>query len=269
MCGLFCIGILIAYNVKTTNEERLKVLDIGCGWGYFPSYINNKTNNFVAGITISSKQFEYMNTMYSNQVNDNKVSFKYLDYRDLYKTYGANYFDRAVSIGMLEHVGISRLNEYFEAVWNVLKPDSYFLLHYISRTDIHPTYSLRKRETACLPTNYVNIYMFPTGCTLLPDWVYQAADETGFVLLHQEHYGKHYLKTINLWMRNMQKNKEKILNNTKYDIQFFKMYEFYFAFGQATFRTGLTELVQQIYYKPKSRDPNTAWNHDLVVNPNY
>ena len=47
------------------------MVDIGCGWGYYPSYINNKTDNYVVGITVSSSQFEYMNTMYSNQVKAN------------------------------------------------------------------------------------------------------------------------------------------------------------------------------------------------------
>ena len=64
-----------------------------------------------------------------------------LDYRDLDKKY-KRYFDGAVSIGMVEHVGLSKLDTFFSNIFNSLKPNSYFLLHYVSRTDIFPSSAL-------------------------------------------------------------------------------------------------------------------------------
>ena len=223
------------------------------------------------GITISDNQFEFMNNKYKNQVKDKRILFSHLDYRDLSKKHGANYFDRAVSIGMLEHVGYDKYDEYFQSVWDVLKPGSYFLLHYISRTDIHPNYFKSSRSSACHGSNFISTYIFPNGCLVHADWAWESADKIGFIKLHQEYYGHHYSKTLNGWRHNLVKNWPQLQKNNKnYDEKLYKLYEFYLAYCESVFRTGRAELVQQLFYKPldvNEYKPN-EWDHGITLNPN-
>eukprot|EP01084_Bolivina_argentea_P130486 230337_1 len=260
---------IIIKKAQIEQNKNLKVVDIGCGWGYFPSYINNKTNNSVVGITISKQQFAFMNHKWAPQIKNKQILFDELDYRDLKIKYGIEYFDRAVSIGMLEHVGYDNLPQYFQSVWDVLKPDTYFLLHYICRTDVHPLFrKLPPRSRACEGANFISKYIFPGGCVLPPDWVYEQADKIGFKMMHQEFYGKHYAKTLHIWRNELRKNKDIVME--KYDEDLYRAYEFYFATSETVFMAGRVELVQQLFYKPPTGDVyTTKWSHKDTFNPNY
>ncbi len=92
----------------------------------------------------------------------------------------------AVSVGMVEHVGLKKLDEFFANAYDSLKPDSYFLLHYVSRTDIFPNWRETIRKNACSLSNFISEYIFPGGCILHKDWVHEKPELNGFKLIHSE-----------------------------------------------------------------------------------
>lgn len=248
-----------------------KVVDVGSGWGYFASLIANETGAEATGITISKEQFAFSNSLYASQVGkgSGRVNYELLDYRDLGETH-PHFFDRAVSIGMVEHVGLKRLSEYFSNVYASLKPDSTFLLHYVSRTDIFPNWRATTRANACSMANYISEYIFPGGCILHSDWVHEEAELAGFRLMHSETFGHHYMKTLRKWRQGLTDNFwANYEGKHKGDATLFRQYEFYFAFCEAAFRTQRINLVQMLLYKPREDGYQVTMDfEDKVVNPN-
>merc|ERR1740123_1112314 len=187
------------------------------------------------GITISNEQYEFSRNAYSEQVAGQHVKYELLDYRDLGRKY-PEHFDRAVSIGMVEHVGLKRLSEYFENVYAALKPGSLFLLHYVSRTDIYPKWRVTTRSNACGMANFISEYIFPGGCILHEDWVWESAERYGFKLMHSETFGHHYMRTLKEWRENLQASFwTKYEGKHKGDANLYRQYEFYFAMSEAAF----------------------------------
>jgi cyclopropane-fatty-acyl-phospholipid synthase len=118
---------LICRKLHLKPGERL--LDIGCGWGGLAMYAAEKYGVDVLGITLSEKQAQYANEHILQAQLGQRVSVRLEDYRDL----EAESFDKIVSVGMFEHVGVSHLPEYFTQAYRLLKPGGLFLNQGISR----------------------------------------------------------------------------------------------------------------------------------------
>ena len=193
------------------------------------------------------------------------IDFKYKDYRTYLDVSHQNYFDGIISIGMLEHVHLKRLDEFFNVTSYILKEEGVMGLHYITRNDIYPMNTdinngyyqfngLITRARGCDMVTFVSKYIFPGGCLLLSDWVHESAMKHGLVLLHKEFYGLHYAKTLSIWRANFNKNwKENlqgiITSQPYYDKFLYKTWNFYLANCEAAFRTQYVDLVQQIFVK--------------------
>ena len=107
-----------------------KVLDIGCGWGGLATYLASNTRVSVRGLTLSARQHALADQRAASEGVANRVDFALQDYREE----GAKY-DRIVSVGMFEHVGVGQYAEFFAKVKSLLKPDGVALLHTIGRLD--------------------------------------------------------------------------------------------------------------------------------------
>jgi cyclopropane-fatty-acyl-phospholipid synthase len=112
---------------KLCLKAGQRVLDIGCGWGGLSLHLAREAGAKVLGITLSSEQ-ERVATERAAEAGASDVSFRLLDYRTLNET-----FDRIVSVGMFEHVGLPNYLTFFRKVNACLKDDGIALLHTIGR----------------------------------------------------------------------------------------------------------------------------------------
>jgi len=252
-------------NSKTKNET---ILDIGCGWGQLASYIGNiSTNVKVVGISLSEPQLEYARERYGKYHPNKNVEFIKQDYRDV----PANSYSKIVSVGMFEHVGLVELNTFMKVAYNALHEGGIMVLHYNIMPDTWPNFLEVTRSTACKGISFVSKYVFPSACLLQSPWVVEAAYMEGFLLIHEENIGLHYVKTLKEWRNNLMKNKDNIIKAKKsYNSTLIKTYEFYLAYAETGHRAHRISKIQQIFWKPYKNHSQFIYYDDIspyIVSP--
>lgn len=146
------------------------------------------------GITLSRNQYEYGLHKITAEGLQNQVSVVLQDYRDLE---GAGVFDKIVSVGMFEHVGIKNLPIYFDTVKRLLKPGGLFLNHGITNE--------AEGWHKSLSTEFINRYVFPGGELDSVSNVQRAMERAGFEILDVEALRSHYVLTLRHWVRRLEK----------------------------------------------------------------
>jgi cyclopropane-fatty-acyl-phospholipid synthase len=195
-----------------------KVLDIGSGWGGLGLYLAKLAGADVTGVTLSVEQQRVSQQRAVDMGLADRVRFKLLDYR---KETGR--FDRIVSVGMFEHVGVSHYREFFRKVKSLLKEDGVAVLHSIGRMD--PPGSTNP---------WLRKYIFPGGYTPAISEVMKAVELEGLWVTDIEVLRLHYAKTLREWHRRFQANRDKI--RTLYDERFCRMWEFYLVGCEIAFK---------------------------------
>lgn len=199
------------------NRAGLKVLDIGCGWGGMALFLAKEYGAEVTGITLSQEQLQVAQKRAREQGLEDKIHFKLMDYRLVNEP-----FDRIVSIGMFEHVGIHYYSEFFKEIRKILKPDGIMLLHSIGRSDGPGS------------TNaWINKYIFPGGYSPALSETWAAIEKSGLWVTDCEILRLHYAKTISFWRKNYEKNKDAVIR--MYDERFYRMFDFYLSAAELTF----------------------------------
>ena len=117
---------MIYYINKLQIKEDMKVLDIGCGWGGLALHIARETGAKVKGITLSRNQLEIAQKRAQEEGLSDRVEFILQDYRR-----EKNQYDRIVSVGMFEHVGVNYFSNFFSTTQQLLNDNGVFLLHTI------------------------------------------------------------------------------------------------------------------------------------------
>ncbi len=202
---------------KLKINENMSVLDIGCGWGGMAIDIAKLTGAKVKGITLSENQFlTAKKRAYEEGLNE-KVSFELTDYRNENKLY-----DRIVSVGMFEHVGIRYFNTFLKKTYNLLNEKGVFLLHTIGQ---------RGKPTATSP--WIRKYIFPGGYIPSLSDIIKQSEKLNLNITDIEVLRLHYAITLSKWYQNVVKNKQKIMK--MYDGRFFKMWEFYLLISKYSF----------------------------------
>jgi cyclopropane-fatty-acyl-phospholipid synthase len=200
------------------DRPGLSVLDIGCGWGGLALTLARDYGARVTGITLSTEQLAEAQARAKAEGLDDRVNFELMDYRSMNRS-----FDRIVSVGMFEHVGVNHYRQFFDVVKRCLTPDGVALLHSIGRSD---------RPTATNP--WISKYIFPGGyCPSLSE-VFPAIEKTGLVATDIEILRLHYAETLRHWRRRFMANLDAI--TTIYDERFCRMFEFYLAGSELAFR---------------------------------
>ena len=207
----------IASKLKLDRPD-LEVLDIGSGWGGMALTLARDYGARVTGITLSTEQLAEAQARASAEGLSDRVTFELLDYRSLHRR-----FDRIVSVGMFEHVGIGYYRGFFEVLKNCLAPDGVALLHSIGRSD------------GPAGTNpWIAKYIFPGGyCPALSE-VLPAIEKAGLVTTDIEILRLHYAETLRHWRRRFAANRDAIMG--VYDERFCRMFEFYLAGSELAFR---------------------------------
>ncbi|WLT09218.1 cyclopropane-fatty-acyl-phospholipid synthase family protein [Bartonella apihabitans] len=226
---------------KLQVKENEKLLDIGCGWGGLGLYFARVLGANVTGVTLSHEQHGIANQRAKDMGLQDKAKFFLLDYRKL-----DDAFDKIVSVGMFEHVGIGHYKEYFDHVKRLLKPDGRFVLHSIGRSG---------EPGATNP--WIAKYIFPGGYIPSLSEVIPVIEKSGLIITDIEILRLHYAETLKAWREAFLAHWDEA--KALYDERFCRMWEFYLAASESAFRwQGMIVFQIQLAHKqdavPLTRD---------------
>lgn len=237
-CGYFKEDSDTLYEAQVNKTEHIldkmhlrkgmTVLDIGCGWGFLLKHAVKKYGVKGVGITLSREQYTKFRGDIEEEGLSDSLEVRLMDYREL-GTSGLK-FDRAVSVGMLEHVGRGNYPLFLECVQSVLKPGGLFLLHYISALQEHPGDAFIKK------------YIFPGGVIPSLREIIGIMGDKKLYTIDVESLRRHYTRTLLCWRDNLLVHKKEITE--KYGKEFMRMWELYLASCAATFHNGIIDLHQ-------------------------
>jgi len=200
------------------DRPDLSVLDIGCGWGGLALTLARDYGARVLGITLSSEQLAEARARAAAAGLAERVRFELLDYRAL-----DQHFDRIVSVGMFEHVGIGHYDAFFATLKRCLTPDGVALLHAIGRSD-GPGATNR----------WIAKYIFPGGYAPALSEVLPSVERAGLWATDIEILRLHYAETLARWRRRFLANRDTVASVT--DERFCRMWEFYLVGSELAFR---------------------------------
>ncbi|MBV9993080.1 MAG: class I SAM-dependent methyltransferase [Alphaproteobacteria bacterium] len=228
-------------TAKLDLKPNQRVLDIGCGWGGLGLHIAKTENVDVTGVTLSQEQLKIAQDRARRQGLSDRVRFRLEDYRN---TQGP--FERIVSVGMLEHVGVAHYDEYFRHVSRMLSDDGAALIHAIGRSD-----------GPGVTNPWIAKYIFPGGYTPALSEVMPAIERNGLIVTDVEILRLHYAHTLAEWRRRFMANWERA--ERLHDARFCRMWEFYLAGAEMGFRNqGLMvfqiQLAKRVDTLPLTRD---------------
>ncbi len=211
---------------KLKLEAGMRVLDIGCGWGAFAIYAAEKYGVEVTGITVSHEQIE----LARHCCKDLPVCIELQDYREV-----QGVFDRIVSIGMFEHVGVSHYRTFMQVVHRCLKSGGLFLLHTIGGNR-----SVQSTDP------WIAKYIFPNSMLPSARQITDAAEGL-FVMEDWHSFGPDYDLTLMAWYHNFIENWHRIQN--AYNQRFYRMWTYYLLSCAGTFRARRNQLWQIVFSK--------------------
>jgi len=216
----------ICHKLALTPGER--VLDVGCGWGSFAIHAATRHGADVVGITLSEPQAALARERAAAAGVADLVDIRVADYREM----GEEQFDAIASIGMVEHVGGGRLDEYAAALARSLVPGGRLLNHGIAR--------LRADEAEA--GAFSERYVFPDAAPMQLSRVQLALERAGFVTEHVEGYAEHYARTLAHWARRLDEHAaegERIAG-----AQRMRIWRLYLRAARSAFQTGFASIYQ-------------------------
>lgn len=203
---------------KLLIEPDMRVLDIGCGWGGMAMTLAQEYGAQVIGVTLSEEQHAVATQRVKDAGLENRIDIRLQDYRELDKR-----FDRIVSVGMFEHVGVPHYREYFDHVRKKLRRDGVALIHTIGRA-----------APPSRTSPWVNKYIFPGGYVPAMSEALKAIEKERLWVTDVEVWRLHYAETLKHWhdrfMERVDEAKE------LYDERFCRMWRFYLVASELTFR---------------------------------
>lgn len=195
-----------------------RVLDIGCGWGGLSLYLAEHLRAKTTGITLSEEQFKRSTARAEERQLSDLSSFLLQDYRDV-----RGPFDRIVSVGMFEHVGVGYYDVFFRKAAELLADDGVMVLHSIGRS-----------EGPNITNPWIAKYIFPGGYIPALSEVLPAIERAGLLVTDIEILRLHYAETLKAWRERFLAHAHDI--KRIYDERFLRMWEFYLAASEMAFR---------------------------------
>jgi cyclopropane-fatty-acyl-phospholipid synthase len=205
---------------KLMIKPGMKVLDIGSGWGGLGLYLAETCGAEVTGVTLSEEQHKLSNERAEQRGIADRVKFHLKDYRHLDQR-----FDRIVSVGMFEHVGVGHFAEYFGKIRTLLADDGAAVVHSINRSDGPGATSA-----------WVKKYIFPGGYIPALSEVVPQIEGAGLYITDIEILRLHYAETLREWAHRFADHRNRAKDI--YDERFCRMWEFYLAASECAFRFG-------------------------------
>ena len=225
---------------KLCVEPGMNVLDIGCGWGGMAMYLARFARaGSVLGVTLSEEQIAIARQRIATGGLDDKVRFALQDYRSVTGT-----FDRIVSVGMFEHVGVAFYDTFFKTCHRLLDRNGVMLLHTIGCSDV-PGFV----------TPWLDKYIFPGGYIPSLSEIIPVIERAGLIVSDVEILQLHYAETLKAWRaRFMARRAEAV---ALYDERFCRMWEFYLAAAEAAFRCEDLNIFQLQITREPAKSPTT------------
>src|SRR5713226_7665542 len=223
-----------------------RVLDIGSGWGGLALYLAAECGANVTGLTLSEEQHKVATGRAAAAGLSDRVRFHLRDYRE-----ETGQYDRIVSVGMFEHVGVNQYPVFFRKLDELLVPDGVALLHSIGRMDGPGT------------TNpWLRKYIFPGGYSPALSEVVPEAERARLWITDIEILRLHYAETLRAWRRRFEQNRDRI--RALYDERFCRMWEMYLVGAEVSFRRGGSlvfqmQLAKAVETVPLTRDYIHEW----------
>ncbi|MEA2896576.1 MAG: cyclopropane-fatty-acyl-phospholipid synthase [Bradyrhizobium sp.] len=204
---------------KLLIEPGHRVLDIGSGWGGLGLYLAEMTGADVTGVTLSNEQLQASNARAAEKNLTRSAKFLLEDYRDV-----PGPFDRIVSVGMFEHVGVDFYETYFRRCAELLTDDGVMVLHSIGRS-----------HGPDVTNPWIAKYIFPGGYIPALSEVVPAIERAGLLVCDIEILRLHYAETLKAWRERFMARREEAVR--LYDERFARMWEFYLACSEMSFRS--------------------------------
>jgi cyclopropane-fatty-acyl-phospholipid synthase len=220
------------------------VLDIGCGWGGLGAYLADTAGAQVTGVTLSQEQYAAARTRAAERGLSQRTDFRLQDYRDV-----SGSFDRIVSVGMFEHVGVGHYNAFFRKCAALLNDDGVMVLHSIGRS-----------EGPNVTNPWIAKYIFPGGYIPALSEVIPAVERSGLLVTDIEILRLHYAETLKNWRARFLAHREEV--ERIYDARFVRMWEFYLAASEMAFREQAMMVFQLQLAKRQGVVPMTR---DYIV----
>jgi cyclopropane-fatty-acyl-phospholipid synthase len=217
---------LAAKLLLNKSSENLRTLDIGCGWGGLALYLAEFCHARVTGVTLSREQWQRASGRVIEKNLTHSVDFRMQDYRDLREK-----FDRIVSVGMFEHVGLIFYDAFFRKAAELLSDDGVMLLHSIGRS-----------EGPNVTNPWIAKYIFPGGYIPALSEVLPSIERAGFLITDIEILRLHYAETLQAWRQRFLAHRDEI--ERLYDQRFVRMWEFYLAAAEMAFREQAMMVMQ-------------------------
>ncbi len=217
---------------KLLIEPGMRVLDIGCGWGGMGLTLARDYGAEVTGVTLSNEQHAMANERAETAGVADKAKFHLMDYRQV-----EGQFDRIVSVGMFEHVGVPHYEEYFRTVNERLTPEGIALIHTIGRADPPGTTS-----------PWITKYIFPGGYVPALSETARAIETQDLYTTDVEVWRLHYAETLKHWHERFVSNIDRA--RELYDERFCRMWRYYLLACELTFRLN-KQVVFQFQLSPR------------------
>jgi cyclopropane-fatty-acyl-phospholipid synthase len=221
---------------KLCLRPGMKVLDIGCGWGDLALYLAQLEDVEVLGVTLSKEQQALATQRAKDAGLDGRVRFELRDYRDVNEP-----FDRIVSVGMFEHVGVHHYDEFFKKLNALMPDDGVAVLH-----------SIGHMSPPGMASAWLRKYIFPGAYSPALSEVFEVVEKNSLWVTDLEFLRIHYATTLKHWGERFENNRDKVIE--MYDERFARMWEFYLISAEMMFRTG----SQLVFHMQLSRSRDAA-----------
>jgi cyclopropane-fatty-acyl-phospholipid synthase len=237
---------------KLLLKPGQRILDIGSGWGGLALYLAQEGQGQVTGLTLSEEQIKVARARATEAGREQSVDFQLRDYRQQKGS-----FDRIVSVGMFEHVGVTQYQKFFSTVKDLLTDDGVCVLHSISRMGGPGTTS-----------PWMQKYIFPGGYSPSLSETLAVIEKSGLWVTDIEILRLHYAETLKEWQSRFQANRSHIAELL--DERFCRMWEYYLSLSEAAFRHGdhfvfQIQLAKRRDAVPLTRDYITEWENSHPV----
>jgi cyclopropane-fatty-acyl-phospholipid synthase len=223
---------LVCTKLKLREDER--VLDVGCGWGSFVIHAAKHHGVHAVGITLSPSQAELARERVAAEGLEDRVEIRLADYRDL----SGERYDAIASIGMVEHVGSTRIDLYASQVAGLLGSGGRLLNHGIAR--------VRHGDPEAGP--FSERYVFPDAAPLHLSRVQLALERAGFHTDHIEGLPQDYVETLSEWIRRLDANRqeaERLAGGERV-----RVWRLYLRAARRGFASGFTSIYQVLCHRP-------------------
>ncbi|MGZ2474097.1 cyclopropane-fatty-acyl-phospholipid synthase [Sinorhizobium medicae] len=223
-------------GAKLCLKPGMKVLDIGCGWGDLALYLAALEDVEVLGVTLSKEQQALASERARAAGMADRVRFELKDYRDV-----EGPFDRIVSVGMFEHVGVHHYDEFFKKLNALMPDDGLAVLH-----------SIGHMSPPGMASAWLRKYIFPGAYSPALSEVFEVVEGNSLWVTDLEFLRVHYATTLAHWGARFEQNRDKVI--AMYDERFARMWEFYLISAEMMFRTG----SQLVFHMQLSRSRDAA-----------